>query len=60
MSLERIQEIIESMDPREAASVMGVVLKDVFSLLDNDARLQFIMNLTGESGGDEVSSLVHL
>ena len=60
MSLERIQEIIESMDPREAASVMGVVLTDVFSLLDNDARLQFIMNLTGESGGDEVSSLVHL
>ena len=48
---------------------MGIILKcrynivcrkDLFPLLDEDARTRFVMNLVGDSGDDKVSSLVHL
>lgn len=58
--MEEIQKIVESMDPEEALAEISKVLKSLFSTLDEDARSEFLWDLMGESGGDKVSSLVHL
>ena len=60
MSADKIKEIVNSMEPEDAASALGFVLKDLFPLLDEDARIRFVMSLIGDSGDDKVTSLVHL
>lgn len=60
MSIERFKQIMEEMDPKKAASVIGNLLKEIFPLLDEDARLEFVLNLIGDSDDDKVTSLVHL
>lgn len=60
MSVDKIQELVNSMNPDEAASAIALVMKNLFPLLDEEARLKFVMNLVGESGEDKVASLVHL
>ena len=49
-----------SMDPAEALAEVGKILKGLFSVLDEEARTRFLLDLIGESQGDKVSSLVHL
>ena len=60
MTVDKIQELVKSMEPEEAASAIALALKDLFPLLDEDARLRFVVELIGDSGDDEVASLVHL
>jgi hypothetical protein len=60
MSVEKIQELVNNMEPKEAASALTFVIKDLFPLLDEDTRIKFVMDLIGDSGDDKVSSLVHL
>jgi hypothetical protein len=60
MNAEKIQSLVNSMEPQEAASALASVIKDLFPLLDEDARIRFVMNLIGDSGDEKVSSLVHL
>jgi len=60
MSVDKIQQLVNSMNPDEAASAIALVMKNLFPLLDEEARLKFVMNLVGESGEDKVASLVHL
>jgi hypothetical protein len=58
--MEEIQKIVGSMDPEEALTEISKVLKVLFSTLGEEARSQFLWDLMGETGGDKVSSLVHL
>jgi hypothetical protein len=58
--MEEMLKIVSRMDPEEALGKIGEVLKGLFSVLGEDARSQFLWDLLGESGGDKVSSLVHL
>lgn len=58
--MEAIQNIIDEMEPREALTEISKVLKVLFSTLDDEARSEFLWDLMGETGGDKVSSLVHL
>jgi hypothetical protein len=60
MSTEKIKQIIKQMGPGEAASSLALVVKDLFLLIDEDERSQFIVNLLGNAGDDKVASLVHL
>lgn len=60
MSIDKIQELVNTMDPEEAASGIALVLKKLFPLLDEDARVKFVVNLIGESSDEKVASLVHL
>jgi hypothetical protein len=48
------------MDPEDAATQTAAALKQLFPLLGEEGRNQFIMNLLGESEQDKVSSMVHL
>ena len=58
--MNEIQDILGDMEPEKALSEITASLKKLLPLVDEDARIRFIMNLTGESGDDKVSSLVHL
>ena len=58
--MEEIQKIIDSLDPQKALTEISKALKVLFSALGEEARSQFLWDLMGESGGDKVSSLVHL
>lgn len=60
MTVDEIQELAKNMEPEEAASAIALALKDLFPLLDEDARLRFVLELIGDSSDDEVASLVHL
>ncbi|MGD9075588.1 MAG: hypothetical protein PVJ69_10280 [Desulfobacteraceae bacterium] len=60
MSASKIGELVDSMDPEKAAAELAHVIKKLFPLLGEEARLSFVMNLVGESGQDKVASLVHL
>jgi hypothetical protein len=60
MTVDKIQDLVKNMEPEEAAPAIAQAMKDVFPLLDEDARLRFVVELIGDSGDDEVASLVHL
>lgn len=60
MNTGRIQQLIESMDPLEAAAEMADAAKGLFSLLGESALRDFLANLIGDGGQDKVSGLVHL
>ena len=58
--MEDIQRIIDNIDPQKALTEISKILKTLFSTLGEESRSQFLWDLMGESGGDKVSSLVHL
>jgi len=58
--MEEMKKIIDGMEPREAVAKMTDALKRLLPMLDEDERIHFFMNLVGESGEDNVSSMVHL
>jgi hypothetical protein len=60
MDKGRIQELIESMDPLEAAEAMADAAKKLFSLLGEEALRDFLTNLIGDGGQDKITGLVHL
>lgn len=60
MSKGSISEIIDSMDPLEAAEEMADAAKSLFSLLGPDALRDFLVRLAGEEEQDKVLGLVHL
>ncbi|MGD2270937.1 MAG: hypothetical protein PVI06_11105 [Desulfobacterales bacterium] len=58
--MSKIQELVDKMDPQTAASEIAEVMKKLFSLLDEESRIEFVMNVTGDAGKDKVGGLVHL
>jgi hypothetical protein len=60
MAKKTIQQIVEDMSPDKALKEIALAAKSLFSLLDEKARLDFVMNLVGDAGMDKVASLVHL
>jgi hypothetical protein len=60
MSSDRIQRVVESMDPLEAAQEMADAAKKLFSLLGEEALRDFLTTLIGKGGHDKITGLVHL
>jgi len=60
MDKGKIQQLIESMDPFEAAAEMADAAKKLFSLLGEEALRDFLTNLIGDGGQDKLTGLVHL
>ena len=60
MSKGKIQELVESMDPLEAAAEMADAAKQLFLLLGEEALRDFLARLVGDENQDKVAGLVHL
>ncbi len=58
--MSKIKQLVDSMDPDEAAAEIAVIMKNLFPLLSEEARLQFVTGLAGDSSGDKLTSMVHL
>jgi hypothetical protein len=55
-----IQQLVDRMDPEEAISEIAAVVKRLFQLLGEKARIDFVASIIDESGGDKVGSMVQL
>jgi hypothetical protein len=60
MDKKTIQQIADDLSPETALKEIALVSKRLFSLLDEKARLDFVMNVIGDTETDKVASLVHL
>lgn len=58
--MNKIQELVDSMDPKAAAAEISEIMKRLFSLLGEESRLDFIMSVIGDTGKDKIGGLVHL
>lgn len=58
--MNEIQQLINTLDPEEAAAKTAAALKQLLPLLGEEGRTRFIMDLLGETGEDKISSMVHL
>jgi len=60
MSSEKIQDVVDRMDPQQAVDEIAQVVKSLLPSLGEEARLRFIMELVGDSGEDKIAGMVHL
>ena len=60
MSQEKLQHLIETMEPQEALQVIATVVRNLFSVLGEEAWRDFVVNLVGETAADRTSGMVHL
>lgn len=60
MSDNRIQQIMDGMEPEEALAALARAAGRLFPLLGDEALLKFVTSLVGQAEGDRVASMVHL
>jgi len=58
--MDEILTIVNRMEPEKALDEMGKALKSIFTVLSEESRGRFLLELVGDSQEDKVSSLVHL
>jgi hypothetical protein len=55
-----IEERLDRMTPEKALMEIGAALKKILPLVTDEDRLNFVVNLIGGAGDDQVASMVHL
>jgi hypothetical protein len=60
MSNGKIERLVDSMDPLQAANEMADAAKKLFSHLGEDALRDFLTRLIGDKRQDKITGLVHL
>jgi hypothetical protein len=60
MNQEKLQQLIESMEPQEALQVIAQVVRNLLSLLGEEAWQDFVVTLAGETATDRTAGMVHL
>ena len=55
-----LKKAFEKLELEKALSVLSSTMKKLLPVLDEEARLEFVMNLFGESGDEKIGSMVHL
>ncbi len=60
MSKEDIFRAVQLTDPEEALAALAQAAREVLPHLGEEARLRFMMDLTGGAGDDKITSTVHL
>ncbi len=58
--MHTMREIMAGMDPEKALEEVAEALKELLRDLGKDAASDFVMNLIEHSGGDKLTSMVHL
>ncbi len=55
-----LKEGLESMAPEKALGEIAAALKTIFPVVTEEERLNFVGQLIGGAGDDQVASMVHL
>ena len=58
--MKELLQILEKMDPEEAVTALAGVVSTLFEHIDENAKLDFVVSLMGDSGNDKISSMVNL
>ena len=58
--MSSLKNIVAGMDPEDALKDIAQVLKGLFRDLGKDAASGFLMDMIEQSGGDKLTSMVHL
>lgn len=58
--METIRSLAVGMPPDAALLSLAETARELLAQVDEESRLDFITALLGDSGGDRVSSMVHL
>ncbi len=58
--MKELVQILEKMDPKEAMTALAGVVATLFEHIDENAKLDFVVSLMGDSGNDKISSMVNL
>ncbi|MBI4774054.1 MAG: hypothetical protein HY788_07730 [Deltaproteobacteria bacterium] len=60
MDTTAIDTIVEDMEPEAALSMLSSTMKKLLPVLDEGARIEFVMDLFGEAEDEKIGSMVHL
>ena len=60
MSTKSLQQLMEALDPEEALAQISQAVKKLWTVVEEEARLNFVNSLVGDLPEDRVGSLVHL
>jgi hypothetical protein len=60
MSQEKLQRLIETMEPQEALQAIAQVVRNLFSIVGEEAWQDFVVTLVGETAADRTAGMVHL
>jgi len=58
--MEKLQRILEGMEPAAALAALAPELKKIMAHLDEEARVGFVIGMLGGAEGDKIGSLVDL
>ncbi len=57
---DQMHGILNVLEPHEALTTLGPVLKKLLAQLDEEERVNYILDLVGHEDSDKLSSMVHL
>jgi hypothetical protein len=60
MNQEKLQHLIETMEPQEALQAIAMVVRNLFAVLGEEAWQEFVVTLVGETATDRTAGMVHL
>jgi len=60
MSQEKLQHLIETLEPQEALQLIAQIVRNLFSVLGEEVWRDFVVALVGETAADRTASMVHL
>jgi len=60
MISDKIQKLVDVMEPEAAALALAGMLSKLFPLLEEETRLKLVSNLVGTPSDEKLASLVHL
>ena len=60
MSQEKIQQLVGTMEPEAALKAIAQVVRNLFSVLGEEAWRDFVVTLVGETAADRTAGMVHL
>lgn len=58
--MKKLQQMLDTMEPAEALAKLLPMLKTLLSHLDEEARVQQVLQLLGGAGEDKIGSMVNL
>ncbi len=58
--MAEIQELLERLTPEAALGEIAAALKKLLPAVSEEGRLNFVKEIAGSAGDDEVASMVHL
>ncbi|MBC8317100.1 MAG: hypothetical protein H8E41_04285 [Desulfobulbaceae bacterium] len=58
--MNEIEKIIDQMEPEDALKAIAEVADKLLSHTSDEARLDFVVSLIGDTGADKISSMVNL